>query len=93
MLAPRTVIEGGGFISHPCSHDGIRRKHRQCQRPSIPEYLVSTLDQFGARIVASEEKGCGELDAISQEISLIFNISYSYSAIARLSLSLTLSAD
>jgi len=64
MLAQRTVIERGGFISHPCSHDGIRCKHRQCQRPSIPEYPVSALDQFVARIVAGEEKGCGESDTI-----------------------------
>jgi len=93
VLAPRTTIERGGFVPHPCSHDGIRCKHRQCERTSIPEYPLRALDQFVARIVARQEKGCGELDAISQEINLIFNISYSYSAIAALSLSLTLSAD
>ena len=73
MLAPRIAIKGEGFITHPCPHDGIRCKHHQYQRPSIPEYPVSALDQFGARIVASE-KGCGESDAISQEIHLTSHI-------------------
>ena len=64
MLAPRSAIEGRRFVPHPCSRVGIRCKHRQPQRPRIIEYLVSALDQFGARIVTSEEKGCGESDMI-----------------------------
>jgi len=62
MLASRSVIEGGAVVARPCSHFGIRCKHRHSQRPRIVEYPVSALDQFGARIVASEEKGCGESD-------------------------------
>jgi len=69
MLAPRTAIEGGVIVTHPCSHVGIRRKYRRSRRPRILEYPISALDQFGARIVASEEKGRGELHAI-QEIHL-----------------------
>jgi len=57
MLAPRSAIEGGGFIAHPGSLIGIRCKHRQSERARILEYLVSALNQFSARIVASEKKG------------------------------------
>jgi len=90
MLAPRSVIEGGAVVARPCSHIRIRCKHRQSQRPRIPEYPVSALNQFGAGIVASEEKGCGESDPIVRKF---IPISYSNSAIAPSSLSRILSVD
>jgi len=90
MLAPRTAIEGGATVARPYSHIGIRCKHRQCQWPGILEYPVSALNQFGARIVACEEKGCSELDAIARKF---INNSNSHSGIGPSSLSHTLSAD
>jgi len=62
MLASRSAIERGIVVPYTCSHFGIRCKHPQSQRPRIFEYSVSTLDQYGARIVEGEEKGCGESD-------------------------------
>jgi len=70
MLASRTASEGGTVIPHPCPHVGIRCQHRQSQRARIPEYPVSALNQFGARIVATEEKRCGESDAIIRKLQL-----------------------
>jgi len=90
MLAPGTAIKGGAIVACPCSHVGIRCKHRQCQRPRILEYPVSALNQFGARIVTSEEKGCGESDAIVWKFIDRSNLS---SAIAPSSLSRILLAD
>ena len=90
MLASRSAIEGGDVVARPCSHVGIRCKHRQSQRPRIVEYPLSALNQFGARTVASEEKGCGESDPIVRKF---IPISYSNSAIAPSSLSHTLSVD
>jgi len=55
MLAPRSAIEGDDFVAHPCSHLGIRCKYRQFERARIVEYPVSALNQFGARIVGTEE--------------------------------------
>src|SRR5260221_4822821 len=65
MLAPRIAIEGDALIPHTYSHVGIRCKHSQCQRARFIEYPISALNQFGARIVACKEKGCGELDAMA----------------------------
>ena len=48
------------------SHFGIRCKHRQRQRTCIVEYPALALDQFGARIVASEERA---KDAVSRILS------------------------
>jgi len=90
MLASRSVVKGGAVVARPCSHVGIRCKHRQFQRPRIPEYPVSALNQFGARIVASEEKGCGESDPIVRKF---IPISYSISVIAPSYLSHILSVD
>ena len=69
MLAPRSTIEGGGVVSRPCCLFWIRCQHRQSQWACILEYLVSALNQFGARIVASEEKGCGESDTIVRKFN------------------------
>jgi len=64
MLAPRSAVEGGGFVAYPCSDLGIRCRHRQSEWARIIEYPVPALNQPGARIVATEEKGCGESDVI-----------------------------
>ena len=69
MLASRSAIEGGGFVARPCSHLGIRRKHRQSERARIVKYPVPALNQFSARIVAIAEKRCGEWDAIVKEFN------------------------
>jgi len=90
MLASRTAIEGGAIVARPCSHVGIRCKHHQCQWPRILEYPVSALDQFGARIVSSEEKERSELEAIARKF---IDNSNSHSGIGPSSLSHTLSAD
>jgi len=90
MLALRAAIEGGAIVARPCSHGGIRCKYHQCQRPCILEYPVSALNQFGARIVACEEKGCNELDAI---VTKFIDNSNSRSGIGPSSLSRTLSGN
>jgi len=90
MLAPRIALEGGVVVAHPHSHIGIRCKYHESQRPGIIKYLISALDQFGARIVEGEEKGCGESDAIVRKI--VHN-SNSYRAIDLSYLLLTPSAD
>ena len=79
MLAPRSVIEGGGFVAHSCSHIGIRCQYRRSEWARIVEYPVSALNQFGARIVASEEQGCGKPDAIVRKFIHNSNL---YSTIA-----------
>jgi len=70
MLAPRSAIEGGGFVARPCSHVGIRCQHRQSEWAGIIEYHVPALDQFGTRVVAGEEKRCGESDAFVKKFNL-----------------------
>jgi len=66
MLASRSVIDGGIFVARPCSHLGIRCKHRQSERARIVKYPVPALNQFSARI---EEKRCGEWDEIVKKFN------------------------
>jgi len=90
MLAPRIALERGIFVAHTYSHIGIRCEYHESQRPGFLEYPISALDQFGARIVSGEEKGCSESDATV--IEFIHN-SNSCRAIDQSYLSHTLSAD
>ena len=92
MLAQRIALEGRVVVAHTYSHIGIRCKYRGSQRPGIIKYPISALDQFGARIVAGEEKGCGELDAIAIVKKFIHNPN-SCRAIDQSYLLHTLSAD
>jgi len=69
MLAPRSSIEGGGFIAHPCHYFGIRCQYSQCERARIHEYPFPALNRFGARIVATKEKRCGESDVIVRKFT------------------------
>jgi len=64
MLAPRIALERGILVAYTYSHIGIRCEYHESQRPGFLEYPVSALDQFGARIVSGEKKGCSESDVI-----------------------------
>jgi len=64
MLAPRSAIEGDGFVTHPCHHVGIRRQHSRFEWACFLEYPVPALNQSGARIVSSKGERCSESDAI-----------------------------